>query len=326
MAKRQRLEVVLKQIDVLKADATSEETHTRLREILKDESCHAVAKAAGLIESFALTDLDSALHAAFERFMEDPLRTDKGCTAKTAIAQALVNTSSGHADLYLRGLSHRQLEPDWGGSKDTAAPLRAICAIGVVVDMAPDDALIEVAPLLADPETPARTGGVQALKTLGGSGAEAVLRFKACVGDEDPAVVEACFGAIVAINPAAIPFVQRFLGSPQPELAEAAAFALGASRLDEAFVPLRSWWERSLRGTHRRVALFAIATLRSEEATAFLLSLVETENLTTAGLAIEALRIQAYVDTRLRDRLLGVVQERGEATLIEAMSALERAS
>ena len=43
-------------------------------------------------------------------------------------AEALEQIDHAEAAVFLAGVRHVQLEPAWGGSQDTAAPLRAACA------------------------------------------------------------------------------------------------------------------------------------------------------------------------------------------------------
>ncbi len=70
------------------------------------------------------------LLAAFRRFLADPSK-DKGCLAKIAIAEALTRLEHEEAEIFLEGIRHMQREPVWGGTEDTAAWLRGLCAIGL---------------------------------------------------------------------------------------------------------------------------------------------------------------------------------------------------
>ena len=69
-------------------------------------------------------------------------------------------------DAYRAALRHVQREPVWGGSEDTAGPLRATAAFALV-RMNPRDLVVLLADLLADPDKVARSGAAKALGALG---------------------------------------------------------------------------------------------------------------------------------------------------------------
>ncbi len=314
MTRPRRLETVIAEIAALGGAVTGAEAQERLLFMLRNEASQAVAKVAALVEEYSLTALAPGLEAAFERFMGQP-EADKGCAARTAIARTLLHTSTGHADLYRRGIVYRQMEPVWGGSVDAAAGLRGLCAAGLVLEVSPDEALVEVAPVLADPEREAREAAVRALAMLGGAGAEALLRFKLAQHEEEPAIVEACLAALLAISQASLPYVAQFLESARAEEVEAAAFALGESRRDDAFEPLRLWLLRTVDERRQRLAVVAIASLRMEAATAFLLDRLAHGSVAQARPVVEALSVHAGYDEALREALERAVEERGEPAL-----------
>jgi hypothetical protein len=133
MAKKLDLDATLARLRVLRGAPDTDATLVELREILKNKSSHAVAKAAELSGELSLDALEPDLVAAFGRFMEKPEKTDKGCRAKSAIAEALHQLDHDEADIYLCGVRHVQMEPVWGGKADTAprsaAHVRAVwCA------------------------------------------------------------------------------------------------------------------------------------------------------------------------------------------------------
>src|SRR5262249_25023442 len=121
-----------------------------------------VAAAAALSARFRFTDLATEMVAAFDRFMIDPTETDKTCSAKTAIVDELNELDFQEPDVFLAGIRHIQLEPVWGGSRDTAADLRAGCAMAVVRIGHPQ-ANVLLADLLADSERAVRIAAAQGL-------------------------------------------------------------------------------------------------------------------------------------------------------------------
>ena len=115
MGRRQRLEDQLSELSALRAAPTSPETQAALRRALASRASHIVARAAEIVGQFQLSELDRDLVQAFERFMVNPTKTDPGCAAKTAVAEALYRMEAYQLDTYLVGIGHVQMEPVWGG-------------------------------------------------------------------------------------------------------------------------------------------------------------------------------------------------------------------
>ena len=98
--------------------------------------------------------------------------------------------------------------------------------------------------------------------------------------------------------------------------AEVAIWALGESRLEEAFEPLREKWDRTIERETRKILLTAMAALRQEQSIAFLRSLLETANVTTASDALAALAIYKG-NENITESLASIVRERREASLLK---------
>src|SRR6185503_3894903 len=106
----------------------------------------------------------------------------------------------------------------------------------------------------------------------------------------------------------AVPFAVRFLEHEDDAVAEAAALALGASRLEEAFADLRAWVERVITPVLRRAGLVALATLRRDAALDYLFELAADAPPVTAAQAVEALSLykgDAAIEQRLRAAVSG---------------------
>src|ERR1700684_1136337 len=103
-----------------------------LRKALTHRNNFVVGKAADLVRKFQLTQLIPELLVAFDRFFEDPTKTDPQCWAKNAVSRALAAFEHQDADIFLRGMRHIQPEPSYGGSSDSAGTLRATCALALV--------------------------------------------------------------------------------------------------------------------------------------------------------------------------------------------------
>jgi HEAT repeat protein len=233
-----------------------------------------VARAAAVVADGDRVELAPDLAGAFDRFMTDPLRTDPTCAAKTALVEALARLDAPADEVYLRGIRHRQPEPIWGGTEDTAAPLRAAAAQGLARSAHPD-APLELARLLADSEVDARIGAARALARSIHPGALSLLWHKAVSGDGEAAVMVEVYGGLLALDPErAIGLVGEALSSANELTAEAAALALGESRQAAAYEPLAAALAAGPEPSLRRGLMLALALLRTEEALARLLAAV----------------------------------------------------
>lgn len=274
MAKSQRLEDRLAALEELRRAPTAPETLAALQKALTSKTNHVVARAAQMTGEFQLSELEADLVAAFDRFMINASKIDPGCAAKAALAEALYRMEAAQTEVYLQGIGHVQLESVWGGKEDTAAPLRGVCALGLVRINYPN-VMLELAQLLADAEPDAR---IAAARAIGYSGLEAgvpLLRFKALMGDAHPQVLVACFTALLELAPEpSLAFVAGFLQREDRVLQEAAAVAMGDSHLVQAFPFLETAWEDAFEPELRQLLLLAMALLRQERALDFLLSLV----------------------------------------------------
>lgn len=311
MARRPDLEKTLERLKQIRDEPTADGVADALREIIVGPLSHAVAMAAEIAGDTQLHDLVPALAQAFERFMENPVKRDPGCRAKTAIIDALQHLDASEGDLYLRASRHVQLESVWGGREDTAPALRGAAGRGLV-RMNHPDALLVLAELLADPEVPARIAAARAIVYHGGPAGLPLLRLKVLSGDREIDVVSDCLLGMLQISAAdSIDFVARLL---EGELAEAAMLALGESRAPEALPVLKSFWERTVDPDLSRTALLGVAMLRSDEAIAWLLSLVASEPGPIARDAIGVFEIYRS-DERIAKRVRETVGQRRDIDL-----------
>jgi HEAT repeat protein len=290
-----------------------------LKSTLADPSPHAVAKAAAIISEFESHALIPDLIAAFPRFLRDPLKTDKGCNAKTQLAKTLYELGAPADTVFLQGITCIQKEPSFGKPEDTATLLRGHCAMGLV-RMAHPDTMILLADLLADESSQARAMAARALGYSQNPAAVPLLRYKATISDADPNVTAECLaGLLSCLGQSALPFVQTFLDHDEAT-AELTALHIGESRLPGAFDILTSWYAKTLDQGLRRTALVALATLRSDQATAFLIDQVKESPADIAGHAIHALSIYRH-DPNIKSRTLAAAGPRAKTTLKQALAA-----
>src|SRR5258708_29171166 len=208
---------------------------------LKHKSNHVIAAAADTVTRLELGSFCPELVDAFLELMKKPDTRDHGCKALIAIAKALATMDQPAPQVYFAGIRHVQKEGSFGPPVDAAAPLRGLCAQGLV-RMSHPDALLECVTLLADPELAARAAAVRALGESGQSEGMLLLRLKALLGDDEEIMGE-CFAALLRLAPApSLEFVADFLQSSSDEVAEPAGLAFGESRFPAGFGKLRETW------------------------------------------------------------------------------------
>lgn len=289
--KKHTLEDQLAVLHTLRAAPITEDAVAHLRTALAGRTSHVVATAAEIADEAELASLEPDLVKAFAVFMRNAAASDPGCRAKVAIVDALARLESTAEDVFLQGIHHVQMEPVWGGQIDTAAPLRGTSAMALV-GMRSRHAMIELAHLLADPESDARIAAARALAYAGDPASVPLLRFKALTGDAHAGVLYECFLALLKLDAdTSMPFVAGFLASADPAIAESTALALGESRQEGAFAVLRDAWENTFDAEFRRTLLLALATLRTEAALAHLLDIIRDEARVHADAALDALQM-----------------------------------
>jgi HEAT repeat protein len=314
MTSRASLDDKLAALRALRGQALAPEQKAELGKRIGDRSNLVVAAAAAIAGESALVELSKDLEAAFHRFLVNPQKDDKLCRAKIAIVQALDKMEHDDPDLFRKAAKHVQLEPVWGGTADSAPPLRA-AALVALVRAEGAGSLPLLVDAMADPAKEVRITAASALGAVGTDAAGLILRLKVRLGDADPDVLSECLGGLLAVDASAnLSLVTGFLEPSDPAACEAAAMALARSRLPEALDPLKNCFERCHAPELKQQVLLAIAILRRPAATEYLLELVASESEPTAIAALSALRIFKG-DSRLRERIAKLVQERGSAKL-----------
>ena len=284
-----------------------------LRKYLGDRTAYLVGAAAEVAQKLELRELIPDLAAAFDRLLVDGATHDKGCAAKAKILEALLSFDADVPSVYLAGVRHVQREPAFPVAVDTAAPIRGLSAQALVQIDHPA-ALLEVAPLLADPEPMARTEAARALGRSGLEPAGAVLHLKALAGDTEPDTLQACYEGLLRLLPHRYLKVVAAAAGGEGARAEAAVLALGESRLREALPVLREALASAAGPRERQSVLMAIALHRSDEACELLLSMLEKAPEAHASAAITALALHRH-DPRLAERARKAVEARGSSRL-----------
>ncbi len=295
-----------------------------LRKALAHRNNFIVAKAADLVRDFRTAELMPELLNAFDRFFENPAKTDPQCWAKNSLSRALAALEHQDADVFLRGMRHIQMEPVWGGSSDTAGTLRATCALALVQcrSLSDADLLAHLVELVGDKDKAVRAEAVRAIEQVGSSSASLLLRLRAVLDADEPEVLGACYSGILRIEGVGvIPWIGRFLATADDNAAEA-ALAIAGTHSPAAFDALREVFVKADDPWWRSVLLSAIALTRQDAALEFLLDLVRTESLNAEG-AIEAV-LRSMPSQEVLKRLEKTVA--GNQRLVRALATLRKAS
>jgi len=151
-----------------------------LRKALGHRNNFVVGKAADLVREFRLDPLIPELLTAFDRFFENPIKSDPQCWAKNALSRALAAFEHEEAETFLRGMRHIQLEPVWGGRSDTAGTLRATCALALVQcrSLPEPNLLAHLVELFADQDKSVRVEVARAIEQVGSPSAVLLLRLR----------------------------------------------------------------------------------------------------------------------------------------------------
>jgi HEAT repeat protein len=323
MAGKHKFEEQLAALDALRQqprDACIEPLHKALAQ----RNNFIAAKGADLVREFNLRQLIPDLLTAFDRFFEDPIKTDPQCWAKNALSRALSALEHQDAATFLRGVRHIQLEPVWGGHSDTAATLRGTCALALAQcrDLPNAELLAHLVDLLGDKEKVVRVEVVRAIEQVGTPPASLLLRLKAVVGTDEPEVMGAVYSGILRVEgDRAIPWISRFLSTEDDAAAEA-ALAIAGTYSAQGFEVLRNRLSEPMNPWFRSALLSAIAITRQDEAVDFLLNLVRAES-TRAEEAIEAL-LRAMPSAEVMQRLEELVA--GNSCLTKAFAAHRKIS
>jgi HEAT repeat protein len=317
------VEASLAQLHELRADPGAPAARDRLTKALADRSNLVAARAAEIAREAKLEALLPHVADMCRRFMTDPVKTDPGCVAKRAAAEALYELGADERDLFLEGARFVQHEPSFGRAfdkpLDTAAELRGTCALALVRVGHPQQ-LEVLADHLMDPEPQVRLTAARGIGYSGSDAGALLLRLKIQAGDAEEDVLAECFAQFVRLSPArSIEFVKRFLDSPEEPLRRAAAFALGGSRDPAALRVLTDRWEADFSPANRSFLVPVIAMHRSKEALDFLIGRLEVVGPDLGAAVIEGLSAYRH-DPAVRQRVSQITVARDDHLISEAWS------
>lgn len=316
MAKGRRIEAELHAAEALRHLPPGPEATTSIRAALAHSSGLVVAAAARAAALHRPGGIEADLQAALERMYA---AADPQCRGKLALVTALDELSCDDPTPYLRAARHVQLEPVYGGSQDSAPPLR-IRAAQALMRLGHHGLYRLLGDLLADPVGEVRGAAAQLLGILGGERAALLLRLRVAVGDPDPDVLADHAAGLLACEGAeALPPVVALLGHDDRAAVGGVALALGGSRLAEALAPLLAGLRGASDRRLGRTFIDAIALLRSDAAAEELLALLDHGSDHEALAAAKALRL--YRDrAAIADRATAAVAAKRDARFQRAWS------
>ncbi len=273
-----------------------------LLEALADKSPYVAALAA---EALAESADDSAALAMTERFgflSEDGPGRDPGCHIRANLAFALGRLDYRPASDVLRiGIRTTQVEPVGGVPFDTAAHLRANCALALAQIRDPD-CVRDIALLLFDRSGFARLApdptvkmeprkaAARALSLSGSLSARLPLTLRLVHPEnEAPEVLQECMQALVELeDPHALEVLEPYLRHHDMRLAAYAALTIAQTQAPEAAALLGEAIQR-LSGDPLKAVILALTTLRTPEATELLYALTRSEREAVRLAVIDAL-------------------------------------
>lgn len=322
MAKVDRVAAIMTELAGYRSAGPEAEKIARVRTLLTDKQSFVVLRAVELVGQWGLRQFLPDLIKVFERHFG---AADQGCEVKTAVAKLLVDfevdRESDAMPLIVRGLTHVQKEPVWGGQQDVAAGLRGWCAMAIAASGHRDQIRL-ILPLLQDPEVQARAMAVRSLALGGSDAGEALIRFKLLIGDAEDEVLGECLSALASQWPdRSMEILKASL--EQDRLRPVAAVALGECRHAEALPILKSAYERESYPDRQRELLAGLVLCRREEALTFLVTQIEQAAASQAAAIVEALGPRRQYAT-LWDRVVSAVKRRTDAKVTAALARAER--
>ena len=298
-------------IEAMAKSSPSPEVTAALRKALAEKNNFLISKAAAVAGNQGLEVLTGNLLEAFSRFLMDAAKTDPQCWAKNGIVKALRQLGHSDAAVFLQGSTHVQMEPVWGGSTDTAAGLRGLCALALVDCILPAKQLLShLVNLTADKEKIVRVEAIRALSGTGLEEAELLLRMKALAGDREAEVTGQCLLGLLELKaPGAVEFVEKFLAADD-ELRFEAINALGVGPQAETVDALIRCWK----DTRETDVIRALGLSKHMSAVDFLVDVCEKGPSMAASMAIEALANGRFRE-EARMRVEAALAHRGDEDL-----------
>jgi HEAT repeat protein len=271
---------------------------------LGDTSSYVAALAAEALGEDADDRAAGSMVERFETLSVDGPRLDPGCQIRANLAFSLGRLEYRPAASALRvGIRTVQIEAVGGVPFDTAAHLRANCALGLAALRDPD-CVRDISLLLFDRsgyavrgmgDDPAlkmepRKAAARALALTGSIQARLPLTLCLVYPEKElPEVLQECMTALVDLeDPRAVEVLAPYLRRSDQPLAAYAALMIARTRAPEA-AALIAETVQHLSGDPMRAALLALTTLRTDDADIALRGLADSERAETRAAVAELL-------------------------------------
>jgi len=294
VAKRQTIKEKIDELNQIQPESVlDDDIKSKTKKYLSGANNVLAAEAARVIGKTKTEELIPELEQCFHKHTENPVKTDRGCLAKTAIVNVLNKLDYGDSNLLVTGVRYVQMEPEFGGQVDKAVMLRVKSLEGLL-RLGYHGIFFELVSLLADRELPVRKAAIESLGHLGGERSELLLRLKILSDDPEPEIYGDCFAALMQAAPdRSLSFVADYILSEKPFVAEDAALCIGNSRTVEAFEILTKHWKTSIDHGFKKKLLLPIALTLCDESVDFLIKIIREEHNSMAASAVEAMDMYA---------------------------------
>ena len=280
---------------------------------LTDGTNLVVAEAAKLIGEFALSGLEPVLLSTWERLVKhsDPIKADKGCTAKAAVIEALGQLDYDEPEFFLTAITYHQIEPAWPAAEDTAENVRGGCAFALARSQRLR--IVDKLNAFVNYLQGSRADRINAAKSIADTGHETaipLLRLKLLLGDGDAEVMGVCMSGLLDLAPLpSIPLVAEFLSNPTENVVLEAAAALGICGKPAAVEALIATWKRTGSKDLQNSLLLSIGLSRDAAALNFLISQLESN--IDVETVLDALK-PSCVYQETRDRVRSIIEKIGD--------------
>jgi HEAT repeat protein len=285
-----------------------------LRALLADADGHVAGLAVEAAAELRLDKLSPDLTALFHATLGDPKR-DVGFMLSRKIVETLTAFETPAKDLYLLAL---RTSRNFGG-RDPAAGLR-IAATRALAQVHYREAVLLLVEAMVDPVPEVQVAALLAIGSIASEAATALLTYKLLLGGSHVDTMGACMTGLLNRDiERTLPMVSRYLENEDENLVEAAALALGDSREPAALLPLLRAFDPSAAPRVRQTMLVAIALLRQQAGTEFLLKVLHDEKETVAVDTLPALAIVRHLP-EVENRVRATVKARNSPRLTQALA------
>jgi HEAT repeat protein len=311
----------LLEVERLSGERPSDAGRKALTSLLRSRNNLVAARAAQVAGRWSDGELIPELLRLWERSLTDPVKSDRACHAKLAVAEALDELGYRGQDPFLQGVRHVQLEPAYGPPVDSAPQLRARCARILASRGHPDIYLI-LADLLMDPEPGVRREAAELATELGGERGELLLRMRVLAGEGHTENYATYFRGLLDLSPGlSLSLLESHTRHPNPGVAEEAVLALGESHMPEAFPILRDLFEATAMGEDRRGVVLGMCLLRLPEAVDFLEEILLDHDSASARYVVDALGVYRGTPEVIA-RMRRAAERRGDPELLKALEVV----